>query len=119
MNVMSKRATSALVLEHVLENDPAVVRGVARGVEDIIQTNGRLDFYTRTRLIRRAERLGLKRFDANLIIAAVEHRAQWRASAQAQESALRVPLWIKVAAVVAIQGPILIFFGWIFHTVVG
>ncbi|MBC7782664.1 MAG: hypothetical protein H7144_02400 [Burkholderiales bacterium] len=64
-------------LEHVLASDPAVVRGFAHGVYEALATSP-LSLHARDRLLKRAVRLGIKRFDANLIIAAMEQRRRER-----------------------------------------
>lgn len=99
----------------MLENDPAVVRGIARGVAEVIEQQGRIDFSTRSRLIRRAERLGLKRFDANLVIAAVEYRTLLQKRVQDREASRPVPFLYKAIAFSAIQLPILLGAVWIYR----
>lgn len=61
-------------LEHVLTVPPAIVRGYANAVADSLVA-GVLPYADRDRLLRRAARLGIGRFDANLIIASVQHRS--------------------------------------------
>lgn len=60
-------------LEYVLGADPAVVRGYAAAIDDTVATRT-LTLADRDRLIQRGQRLGLRRFDANLVLAAVEQR---------------------------------------------
>jgi len=59
----------------LVDVDGAVVRGFARAVGDQLDI-GPLTLATRDRLLGRAQRLGIKRFDANLIVAAVEQNAR-------------------------------------------
>lgn len=60
-------------LEHVLTVDAAIVRGFARAAADHL-ANGPMTLADRDRLLGRGERLGLGRFDANLVLAVVERR---------------------------------------------
>lgn len=60
-------------LEHVLRVPAAIVHGFAEAVADALVA-GVLPYADRQRLLRRAARLGIGRFDANLIIASVQHR---------------------------------------------
>lgn len=57
----------------VMPIEAAVLKGFIRAVESDVSA-GLLMHDTRTRLIARAARLGIKRFDANLVIATVQHR---------------------------------------------
>jgi hypothetical protein len=95
-------------LEHVLGADPAVVRGFARAVHDALD-EGPLSLMDRDRLIRRAERLGLKRFDANLIVAAMEQRGWDRPSMRLVDGApeRRASRWLPWVTAAAVQGAIL------------
>ncbi len=94
-------------LEHVLSADPAIVRGFARAVTDAME-NGPLSLMARDRLIQRGQRLGLKRFDANLIVAAMEQRLRERpslrlalADADAAPASARWLPWLTAASVQA------------------
>jgi hypothetical protein len=60
-------------LEHLLTVPTATVRGFAGAVADALH-DGVLPYADRMRLLKRAERLGIGRFDANLIIASVRAR---------------------------------------------
>ena len=56
---------------------PAVLRGFTRAVADALD-DGVLRFDRRQQLVARAGRLGIRRFDATLIIAAVQYRHERR-----------------------------------------
>ncbi len=56
---------------------PAVIRGYSAAIAACI-VNGSIPLTDRQRLVRRGVRLGLTRFEANLVIAAVQHRARNR-----------------------------------------
>lgn len=77
MPVTSTTSPPTRVLEPVLDADAAIVRGFARAVADALDA-GPLTLAARDRLIGRAERLGIRRFEANLIVAAVEQQARSR-----------------------------------------
>lgn len=71
-----------------------------------------LRYTHRTCLIRAAERHGIGRFEANLIIAAVQHEAGERLGAERVRSNSRtVPSWLSIAlAALATQAAILFGF---------
>jgi hypothetical protein len=71
-----RRAVPALELwaQEAIDAPAAVTAGLRRAIEAAI-IDGHLGIADRERLLRRAERLGVKRFEANLLIAAVQHRA--------------------------------------------
>lgn len=97
-------------LEHVLGSDPAVVRGFARATQEKLAA-GPLSLRDRDRLISRGQRLGLKRFDANLIVASVEQqqpqgmRITPHDTHDEHDSAL--PRWLRWSTVVALQSAII------------
>jgi hypothetical protein len=74
--------------------------------------NGVLSYSDRLHLLAVAEELGISRFDANLIIAAVQHRAQAKASPEARTSRFRLPGFESVIAFAAVQASIL-FLVWV------
>lgn len=69
-----------------------------------------LRYSRRTDLIRAAERSGIGRFEANLIIAAVQHEARERLGTDETRPSRRTfPSWFSVAlAVIATQTAILL-----------
>ena len=73
MQIRNPQVRSIRTLEHVLGDDPAVVRGYAKAASDAMG-HGPLTLAERSRLLSRGERLGIRRFDANLILAAVEQQ---------------------------------------------
>ena len=93
-------------LEHLLGTDPAVLRGFARAIEDKLSC-GHLTLAERDRLICRGQRLGLKRFDANLVLATMEHRRRecgaMRIGGDVDHDAIRLPRWLKWSTVATVQ----------------
>lgn len=100
--------------------DEAILRGYCQAIEQkLIQ--GPLSLSDRDRLIRRGVRLGLKRFDANLVLAVVEHRCQQSRlgltnrsediSSELDSSPL--PRWLAWGTALTIQGMITISLWWI------
>ena len=89
---------------------PAVVRGFARAVGDRLD-GGVLRWDDRRDLISRARRLGIDRFEANLIIASVQHNAP---PAPADTDAAAG--WTHSVAIFAIvQSLIVIAAWWLIH----
>lgn len=74
-------------LPQVLDAPAGVIFGLRRAVEECLDGD-RLPIRDRERLISRALRLGLNRFEANLLIAAVQHRAR-NARSEAEVAAHR------------------------------
>jgi hypothetical protein len=71
-----------------------------------------LRYSVRTRLIRQAERMGIGRFDANLLIATAQHRRRKMVpTAEATDAGPR--RWAVVASAVAVQGAILVSAWWL------
>lgn len=119
---------SLKTLEYVLGADPAVVRGFARAAADRLE-QGPLTLDARDRLLRRGERLGIRRFDANLVVAAVEHRRRTLSPMTIPQSsrpkltgprlaALTPParrrfLWPTAATAMAVQGLIVTAAWWL------
>jgi hypothetical protein len=94
-------------LEPMLDANPAVVRGFSRAVTNAME-DGALSLATRDRLIERGVRLGLKRFDANLIIAVLEQRRHEAAPMRitrevSTDKAAPLPRWLRWATVATIQ----------------
>ena len=75
MTSRSRPFPPAYTLEYVLGADPAVVRGYARAAHDLLAGGG-VTLKDRDAFLRRGERLGLSRFDANLVLAAVTRQVQ-------------------------------------------
>jgi hypothetical protein len=74
-----------------------------------------LRYSHRTRLIRAAERSGIGRFEANLIIAAVQHEAgERRAAERVRPSQRTCPSWLSsaLAALAALATQAAILFGF-------
>jgi hypothetical protein len=92
--------------------------GAARPAEDFAAKilrkirNGVLSYSDRLHLLKIAEELDITRFDANLIIAAVQHRAQAKASPEIRTSRFRLPGFESVIAFAAVQASIL-FLVWV------
>lgn len=66
-----------------------------------------LRYSKRQALLREAERRGIGRFEANLIIAAVQHQSD-RPAALPESSVIRSQCWTAAAAACAVQGLIFI-----------
>lgn len=75
-------------LPEVLSAPPCVVAGLKRAVQESM-VGEFLPVTDRERLIRRSMKLGLSRFEANLLIAAVQHRTREQASIPARRMAPR------------------------------
>lgn len=110
---------SLKTLEYVLGADPAVVRGFARAATDHLSA-GPITLIERDRLLKRAERLGIGRFDANLVLAAVEHRHRMSIRPNSQRPQVIAPArsnrtgkWTAAAAAVALQAVILSGIWWL------
>jgi hypothetical protein len=94
-----------------LSISPAIARGFAAAVEGSVRL-GVLSYDDRLRLLDRGVRLGLSRFEATLIIAAVQHRVPGAVS-DAIPMASKAPTpnrhrWlVPVAFAVTLQGAIL------------
>lgn len=88
-----------------------VARGFASAVRGALQ-GGVLSFDDRDRLIARAGRLGLSRFDALLIIAAVQH-GQASTQAQPRRAAGSRDHWVVAAAVLGVQAAIFGTAAWL------
>ncbi|MDB5327654.1 MAG: hypothetical protein JWM57_3223 [Phycisphaerales bacterium] len=112
-------------LEYVLGADPAVVRGYAAAIDDTVAART-LTLADRDRLIQRGERLGLRRFDANLVLAAVEqrHRVPRRVTARlpGQVPAAQAPspaasrrrfVWPTAAVAIGVQVAIVAGAWWL------
>jgi len=70
-----------------------------------------LRFSRRQQLIRQAERLGIRRFDANLLIAAVQHRSRSEKAAKMVETKPAPSPWRFAAIGFAIGLQTIILFG--------
>lgn len=105
-------------LEHVLGSDPAVLRGFAKAIQDKLAV-GPLSLRERDRLISRGVRLGLKRFDANLVIASVEQQQRpglrLATSRWDDPSERSVPRWLRWSTVAALQSAIIGAAWWFLH----
>ena len=100
-------------LEHVLTIAPAIVRGFAQAVADSLQ-DGVLPYADRQRLLRRATRLGIGRFDANLIIASVQHRQPAR-DAPPRSGVVDARGWKRALLIVlTIEATLAGVVGWLF-----
>ena len=85
---------------------PAVVRGFARAVGDRLD-GGVLRWDDRRDLIARARRLGIDRFEANLIIASVQHNAPTVSTPDDSASS-----WTHSVAIFAIVQSIIVIAAW-------
>ena len=74
--------------------------------------NGVLSYSDRLHLLKIAQEMDISRFDANLIIAAVQHRVQAKASPKARASRFHLPGIESVIAFAAVQASIL-FVVWV------
>lgn len=108
-------------LEYVLGADPAVVRGFAQAAADQAAA-GPLTLADRDRLLKRGERLGLRRFDANLVLAAVEQRQRQSAPVYPRAANVRLAepssnrrrvLWPTAATAVVLQSVIVAVAWWL------
>lgn len=75
-NVPARRTVRAVDIwtQQTIDATPGVVAGLRRAIEAAL-VDGHLAITDRRRLIERAERLGVNRFEASLLIAAVQHRS--------------------------------------------
>lgn len=104
-------------LEHMLNENPAIVRGFSRAVSDVL-ARGTLSLSTRDRLIERGVRLGLKRFDANLVIAVLEQRRRETtrlriADDNSPDTSAPLPRWLGWATVATVQVAIATGVWWV------
>ncbi len=104
-------------LEQVLGSNPAIIRGYAQGVHKALE-KGPLNLMERDRLINRGERLGLKRFDANLIVATVEHQNRGQSSMRLYKEESIQPVifakkWLPWAIAVGVQSLIVTGAWWL------
>jgi len=107
--------TPTQTLEHVLGSDPAVVRGFAQGVFEAL-AHGPLNLRDRDRLITRGVRLGMKRFDASLVIAAMEQRHRERPTMRLvrhDEPRPGLFRWLPWVAAMSLQGLIAAGAWWV------
>jgi hypothetical protein len=72
-----------------------------------------LSYSARLRLLAAAAKLGIERFEANLIIAAVQHRARRLPVPRAARSSW--PLAYLIAAAVVVQGLVLLIGAWLWN----
>ena len=72
-----------------------------------------LRYPKRLRLLKRAADFGIRRFDANLIIAMVQHRMGNAAQPRQQTSQSRSTLIASLAAIVVVQSAIIVAGWWI------
>lgn len=91
-------------LPEVIDAPQGVLNGIATAVRESM-TGDQLTADDRNRLIARAMRLGLSRFESNLLIAAVVHRSAASASREvpAPRSRRRLGVASIVAAALAIE----------------
>jgi len=87
----------ASAVDAVIDAPEPVVRGLVRAVEASL-IGGDLSAGERRRLIRRATRLGLGRFEANLLIAAVQHRARKSGRRVVVHEVRRAPSVLRIVA---------------------
>lgn len=108
-------------LRQVLRVDEAILRGYCRAIEQRLE-QGPLSLSDRDRLISRGMRLGLKRFDANLVLAAIEHRnlhpfrlnlTKNCDSIPSDPDSSSLPRWLAWSTALAVQGMIGIGVWWI------
>lgn len=85
---------------------PAIVRGFARAVGDRLD-GGVLRWDDRRDLIARARRLGIDRFEANLIIASVQHNAPTVPASQEAGAS-----WTHSVAIFAIVQSVIVVAAW-------
>ncbi len=84
----------------------------AQEVEDAMDGDT-LRYSQRLQLVKRAAHFGIKRFDANLIIAMVQNRVQSSAfRAQESESARRSWVTMPTVAVVVVVQSLILIGGW-------
>lgn len=107
-------------LQQLLGVDQAILKGYCRALEQKL-ADGPLSLSDRDRLIARGMHLGLKRFDANLVLAAMEHRCQQseRVLAHRSEQIITetdsspLPRWLAWGTALAVQGMIMIGLWWV------
>ena len=73
--------------------------------------NGVLTYSDRLELLKEAEELGIGRFDANLIIAAVQHRHWARGEAESPGVRRKIPILDVVGAFLVVQ-VLILFLAW-------
>jgi len=110
---MSRPVVQVGHLEHVLAVPPAIVRGFAEAVADSLQA-GVLPYADRQRLLRRAARLGIGRFDANLIIASVQHRGPQANTRPVPGEAPVIDWKNALLVVLTIEATLAGVFAWLF-----
>lgn len=93
------------------------MRGFSRAVNDAL-ARGTLSLSTRDRLIERGVRLGLKRFDANLVIAVLEQRRRETtgpriADDNSPDTSTPLPRWLGWATVATVQFAIATGVWWV------
>jgi hypothetical protein len=82
---------------------PALNPAFADEVEHALRTDGgSLRYTTRCRLLARAERLGVSRFDANLIIASVLHHHHPVRNTPAVPKAMSPLFWLSAVAIASL-----------------
>jgi len=116
MRTVTAHQPPTQTLETVLGSDPAVVRGFAKAADDKL-ARGHLNLADRDLLISRGQRLGLKRFDANLILATMEQRRRERPLRLAEDWESpnpSLPSWLKWSAVALTQSVIVVGALWLF-----
>jgi hypothetical protein len=110
------RTWPAVVIEPLPTPDSGV-RAFAQAVSIALE-GPILRYSRRQQLIRQAEGLGIRRFDANLLIAAVQHRlgnGKTNAAVQPEASDSRWRMAIPVGCVLALQALILLGFWQVLH----
>jgi hypothetical protein len=91
----------------------STLRLFADEVAETIDAPQVLRYSNRQRLLRRARQLGVGRFDANLIIAAVQHRRGDERRSQAPEGVrLNPSKWLRFAALLIAVQLVLVAGGW-------
>lgn len=111
-----RRVVSRLPEAFPLRSHPAVAEAFAAEVERSLES-GVLRYSVRARLLREARQRGLGRFEANLIIAAVQHRRSMqpldtKGFGCATDDA-RAHWWQPVATFLLAQGLILLTAWWV------
>lgn len=105
-------------LRDLSAGQPSVTRPLSPGerfeaiVAEALQGQPVLTYSTRLALLASAHRLGVGRFDANLIIASVQNRLGVRAETAVGRSSR---WWIATATFVAVQSAILGGYWWLAH----
>ncbi|GIW76434.1 MAG: hypothetical protein KatS3mg104_1497 [Phycisphaerae bacterium] len=107
-------------MQQLLGVDQAILKGYCRALEQKL-ADGPLSLSDRDRLIARGMRLGLKRFDANLVLAAMEHRCQQSRlgltdrleDISSEPDSSPLPRWLAWGTALAVQGMIMIGLWWV------